>query len=514
VAVGGFPPDGGNAPIVVTTDGGQTWQKANSNTGAGNYLQSVSCVRGSTTCYAVGRNGTIVTTSDLGNWSTMASNATGMLNSVSCSSTTSCVATGQNGTVDVLSGTTWTATTGNAGGAYLAGVTCLNATTCTTVGRNGVTLATTNGTSWTQQAGGGTTASLNAVSCQAGACYAVGSVPAGGSGATLLRGAGGTWTAQVSHAPLALNSITCLDALQCFAGGSTGTVVTTTDGGVTWTQQGNPLSGPTSALNANNGATATNNVTINAAACTAGRCVFGTGADGDELTSPLVVVTVKAVTPYGAQSFSLPANSPALSVSPASEAANLQGTLTCTADTSHLGPGNTYAITGCNGLSDPGFSVVYDYANSSDQFQFPSAGGTVTGTVPATLALSLGSAATFGQFQPGVAKDYFAQTSATITSTAGDATLSVSDPDTVAPGHLVNGQFVLPQALQVAAVRTGGILAYNPLGASPLALLTYNGPVSNDGVTIGFKQSIGDHDALRTGNYGKTLTFTLSTTAP
>jgi hypothetical protein len=40
------------------------------------------------------------------------------------------------------------------------------------------------------------------------------------------------------------------------------------------------------------------------------------------------------------------------------------------------------------------------------------------------------------------------------------------------------------------------------------------GPVSNDQVTIAFKQAIGANEALRTGTYSKTLTFTLSTTAP
>ena len=33
-------------------------------------------------------------------------------------------------------------------------------------------------------------------------------------------------------------------------------------------------------------------------------------------------------------------------------------------------------------------------------------------------------------------------------------------------------------------------------------------------MTIGFKQPIGANDALRTGAYSKTLTFTLSTTMP
>ncbi len=43
---------------------------------------------------------------------------------------------------------------------------------------------------------------------------------------------------------------------------------------------------------------------------------------------------------------------------------------------------------------------------------------------------------------------------------------------------------------------------------------TYNAPVSNDNATITFKQQINANDALRTGTYSKTLTFTLSTTTP
>jgi len=135
--------------------------------------------------------------------------------------------------------------------------------------------------------------------------------------------------------------------------------------------------------------------------------------------------------------------------------------------------------------------------------------------VPATLSLSLGAPAAFGPFTPGVAKDYFATTPATVTSTAGDATLSVADPSSVATGHLVNGTFSLPQPLQARArnaANTG--TAYNNVGssASPLNLLTYDAPVSNDEVSLEFKQSIGANDPLRTGTYGKTLTFTLSTT--
>jgi hypothetical protein len=42
----------------------------------------------------------------------------------------------------------------------------------------------------------------------------------------------------------------------------------------------------------------------------------------------------------------------------------------------------------------------------------------------------------------------------------------------------------------------------------------WTGPVSNDPVTIAFRQHIGANEALRTGTYSKTLTFTLSTTQP
>jgi hypothetical protein len=128
--------------------------------------------------------------------------------------------------------------------------------------------------------------------------------------------------------------------------------------------------------------------------------------------------------------------------------------------------------------------------------------GTVGGSVPATLSLTLGAAATFGPFTPGLAKDYTASTTANVISTAGDATLTVSDPSTTATGHLVNGTFSLPSALLAAG---------SPL---PATVKTYVAPVSNDAVPVPFTQHIGATDALRTGAYSKTLTFTLSTTQP
>jgi hypothetical protein len=116
----------------------------------------------------------------------------------------------------------------------------------------------------------------------------------------------------------------------------------------------------------------------------------------------------------------------------------------------------------------------------------------VSGSVPATLALSVGPPAQFGAFAPGVAKDYTAQTSATVTSTAGNAALTVSDP-----GHLMNGDYALPQPLRVE-----------------IAPAAWTGPVSNALVALTFRQAIGADDALRTGSYSKRLTFTLASTSP
>jgi hypothetical protein len=123
--------------------------------------------------------------------------------------------------------------------------------------------------------------------------------------------------------------------------------------------------------------------------------------------------------------------------------------------------------------------------------------GDVGGTVPATLALTLGAPATFGAFTPGVAKSYTATTTATVISTAGDATLSVADPSPTATGRLVNGTFALT----------------SPLGGLGV-IKTWTAPTSNESVPVTFTQAIGANEALRTGTYSKTLTFTLSTTTP
>jgi uncharacterized protein YjiK len=139
-----------------------------------------------------------------------------------------------------------------------------------------------------------------------------------------------------------------------------------------------------------------------------------------------------------------------------------------------------------------------------------STSGDVIAAVPSQMVLTLGAPAAFGPLTIGTAKDFLATTSATVSSTAGDATLSVVDAGTTAPGHLVNGAFSLPQALLVDA--DGG--DYVTLSGTPATLKTYGTPITDDNVAIGLEQPIGANDALRSGGYSKTLTFTLSTTTP
>jgi hypothetical protein len=146
-----------------------------------------------------------------------------------------------------------------------------------------------------------------------------------------------------------------------------------------------------------------------------------------------------------------------------------------------------------------------------------SAGGGSGGTVPATLSLTVGNTASFGAFTPGVAKEYNASTTASVISTAGDATLAVADNSANATGRLVNGTFSLPAAVQARAVNAGTPAgSFAPVGsaAAPTSLLAWSAPVSNDPVTLDFRQAIGAGDALRTGSYSKTFTLTLSTTTP
>jgi photosystem II stability/assembly factor-like uncharacterized protein len=584
-------------PIVTTTDGGTTWTLQTSNAGSGNYLHAIACLPGTTTCYAVGRGGTIVSTTNLTTWTAMTSGTTNLLDSIYCPGGSAfCIAVGQNGTVDTFDGTNWTATSGNGGNGTLADVACQGNLVCYATGKQGITLlTTTGGTGWVQQAGGGTTQQMNAVSCpDTSTCYAagnagtilktsnggqtwtaqtsgvtsnlagiscssdsgcaavganagnpttlsaaaavgdtnikvasvtnyeagltiaidtgasqeqatvasVGTSGAGGTGITLtapltqahasgaavagIAGAlhtsdgstwsmasgqgfsalngvscasassctavgasgaivasgdggatwspkssgitatlsavacpgsttcfatgsatsgtalmlrttdGTTWSPQTIGGGQNLTGLACLDTSNCFAAGAAGTVITTTDSGATWTQQGNPLSGPVSALNVSN-------LAINAAACNSANCVLGAGAQADIVLSPLLTVTVNTSSGFGSTPpvTGIAASSPSLTFSPSGEAANVTGTLTCSTTATTASPVGSYPISACNGLTDPGYSVVYAYAGSAAQITaatqtitFPDPGSKTFGDPDFTVAPTASSGLT------------------------------------------------------------------------------------------------------------------------
>jgi sugar phosphate isomerase/epimerase len=148
-----------------------------------------------------------------------------------------------------------------------------------------------------------------------------------------------------------------------------------------------------------------------------------------------------------------------------------------------------------------------------------SALGNIGGDVPSLLALTIpNNGGSFGTFVPGVARDYTTALAASVTTTTGDAALSVSDPSTTASGRLVNGAFSLASPVNARAVGLGDspLPAFVPLPADNSAALlrSWTGPVTNAPLTLDFRQSVGAAEALRAGTYSKTLTFTLSTTTP
>ncbi|RKQ92253.1 glucose/arabinose dehydrogenase [Solirubrobacter pauli] len=127
--------------------------------------------------------------------------------------------------------------------------------------------------------------------------------------------------------------------------------------------------------------------------------------------------------------------------------------------------------------------------------------------VAPTLGLTLSTATGFPAFVPGETRDYTTSTTATVVSTAGDAALTVNDPGAAKSGYLSNGSYALAKPLQVKA-------GAGEWKGVPSSLATWTGPIGKTTVDLQFKQSIAENDPLRSGRYGTTLVFTLSTTTP
>ena len=139
--------------------------------------------------------------------------------------------------------------------------------------------------------------------------------------------------------------------------------------------------------------------------------------------------------------------------------------------------------------------------------------GKVSAIVPSTLGLAV-NPLVLGPFIPGVAQTYTGTTTATVTSSWPNATLSVYDEDanTNTNGRLVNGASIIPTRLDVLN-STG---AYQSIQASNQArvVATWATQVAGASATITMRQAIANNNVLVAGEYAKTLTYSLSTTTP
>ena len=115
--------------------------------------------------------------------------------------------------------------------------------------------------------------------------------------------------------------------------------------------------------------------------------------------------------------------------------------------------------------------------------------------MPATLALTLGAPASVRRVHARASpRSTRRPRPANVITTAGDAALTAIER---CPGHLANGAFTLPSRCR-----------------SRHGPATWTAPVSNEAGDDRVQAAIDANDALRTGSYSKTLTFTLSTTTP
>ena len=256
--------------VLATTDGGTlsgsdyTWtvQGAGGDTDG---MKAIACPSANT-CVAVGVHGNILYTTDGTNW-TWQNQSTSLtevnLTGISCVDYLNCTAVSSTG--DTLSttngGQTWSLTPSSS-----AGSVAWNGISCTTEQSNGnsgtATCVEAGSVNWANHYTGGYTGNNgtvsitpNRVSCpNTSDCFAVGD-----GGAIIATTNGNTasyngvhnmvdsgWAAQTSNTTADLSGISCIDANHCVAVGTftssdyttqNGEIVTTTDGGTTWTSQ-------------------------------------------------------------------------------------------------------------------------------------------------------------------------------------------------------------------------------------------------------------------------------------
>ena len=118
---------------------------------------------------------------------------------------------------------------------------------------------------------------------------------------------------------------------------------------------------------------------------------------------------------------------------------------------------------------------------------------------------------TLGPFVAGVAATTPASTVATVTSTAGTPSCPCW---TQRDHHRPPGQWRARAGPAAAGHRRGARVHAAAGRQRPAGPAVLDRPGGQRQSTLGFKQTIGANEGLRTGTYGKTLTFTLTTTQP
>jgi photosystem II stability/assembly factor-like uncharacterized protein len=263
--------------IDGSTDGGATWQARIAHPAKELYLRAATC--SSASCIAVGYQsyalgggvytlGAVVNTANGGTlWTTPDADGFIELNGASCATATSCVAVGYQELDFNARGIVMDSTDGGAnwraqtvGGRRLNAVSCARNGFCVAVGEKGAIVTTTDGGATWQGRVLSSSVWLNGVNCpSAGLCVAVGgltdglvlkSTDGGASWSSYSSGfddllseesPAGTEVLQCASpggcADGALRGISCPSTRFCVAVGDQGTVLTTADGGTTWTSQ-------------------------------------------------------------------------------------------------------------------------------------------------------------------------------------------------------------------------------------------------------------------------------------
>jgi photosystem II stability/assembly factor-like uncharacterized protein len=260
----------------VTDDGGISWTSQPLPSAAGG-LSSISC-RSTAQCVAVGGGigprgglgvGLIVETTDGGAvWTSVpVPVGIGGLDAVSCAGPDGCVADGVDptGTVAMVAsttngGSTWLGQSVPNGVGGLTGVACPSKLDCFAVGSASswtyIVRSSDGGGSWSTQSVPNGVTGLTSIACgSVSDCVAVGAYPSGAIGGVsavivTTKDGGATWTRETTPSGLGeLYSVSCAAAVDCVAvgwslsgpsGGATPDIVATTDGGATWTREAAP----------------------------------------------------------------------------------------------------------------------------------------------------------------------------------------------------------------------------------------------------------------------------------